>query len=83
MSVRLTILSEPCDDCPWTGDFYGLRSGRLRDLRAECLREDSPFVCHKTVDYSDLEEDDARRGRPRLVAGVRARRSLRRLAAPR
>lgn len=49
---RLTILTEPCDGCPWKGRLE-LAAGRLRDLREACERDDAPFVCHKTIVAAD------------------------------
>ena len=47
----LTILSESCEECPFKGGM-NLAAGRLKSIVDECARDDSYFVCHKTVDYS-------------------------------
>jgi hypothetical protein len=56
--VRLSILAEPCDACPFKGRFDGLEAGRLRDIVERCTANDSYFVCHKTVDYGQYEPDE-------------------------
>lgn len=49
---RLSILPEPCDECPFKGRF-DLRSGRLKDIMDETVNANDGagtyFSCHKTV----------------------------------
>lgn len=51
-SVR--VLSRPCDACPFKGRI-DLRSGRLRSIVMQTLRDDTHFSCHRTLVGPDGE----------------------------
>jgi hypothetical protein len=50
-------IKRPCDNCPFRKDvhFY-LRPGRWREI-VDSLLHDQTFVCHKTIDYGEWEEE--------------------------
>lgn len=69
--VKLSILSQPCDACPFVGRFP-LSRGRLKEIMESTQRpaHESYFVCHKTVDYADEEQgSDAVYGPAKVCAG--------------
>lgn len=51
-------LAKPCELCPFRNDLKRgyLREGRIVDIVRGLFRQES-FFCHKTVDYSDLDEE--------------------------
>lgn len=53
--TEITILSEPCDSCPFKGRFDSLRPGSLKDIMDETASANDGsgryFSCHKTIDY--------------------------------
>lgn len=52
-------LKKVCSNCPFRKDidFHGLSEERVNDLRSR-LNNGEVFHCHKTLDYSKLDEDD-------------------------
>ena len=63
--VRLSILSATCGACPFKGEFgngvrgAGLYPRRLKEILRETTEGDGAyFVCHKTVDYTDENNED-------------------------
>lgn len=48
-------MAAPCEDCPFLRRGGArLRPERVREIAGNMLRPDGgPFLCHKTVDYSD------------------------------
>jgi len=60
---RLSILKEPCDQCPFKGRLAGgLRPGRLKDILDETENSTGTyFTCHKTINYelSERKRGDA------------------------
>lgn len=50
-------LKSPCCDCPFRSDIgFFLHKGRRRDIAHALLKGDASFACHKTVDYSQWQE---------------------------
>lgn len=64
-------LKRPCVNCP-----FRIGQGSLFQLgrqRIEEIVEATAFQCHKTVDYSNFEDAEARAGdRPQQCAGLMA-----------
>lgn len=64
-------LKRPCVNCPFRigqGSRFQLHPQRLEEIF-----EATAFQCHKTVDYSNFEDEDARSGdRPQQCAGLMA-----------
>lgn len=62
-------LKRPCVSCPFRkgqGSQFRLQPDRLREII-----EATAFQCHKTVDYDQFEDADARAGdRPQQCAGL-------------
>lgn len=62
-------LKKPCKDCPFKigqGSRYRLRHDRLLGIF------DGPaFQCHRTIDYDQFEDSEARQGdKPQQCAGL-------------
>lgn len=52
-------LVRPCQDCPFLIDRrFELHPRRIDEIARALTVEDSPFACHKTVDYSHEDTDD-------------------------
>lgn len=51
-------LKKVCANCPFRKDvpFFGLPESRVNDLRRR-LNNGEPFHCHKTLDYSKLDDE--------------------------
>lgn len=64
-------LKRPCVNCPFrigVGSTFALHPERLADIFAA-----PAFQCHKTVDYENYEDAEARSGdRPQQCAGLMA-----------
>lgn len=57
---KLFSLKKPCKDCPFLKDGSMNRSlypGRMDEI-IEGLKNDQPFFCHKTIDYSKKSNEE-------------------------
>jgi hypothetical protein len=50
-------MKRPCDQCPFRHDVRGFLSEDRATEIADALLSDQTFSCHKTVDYSNEDED--------------------------
>lgn len=68
-------LDRPCGNCPFRTDKppFPLRRERAEEI-ADSLRRGESFVCHRTVDYTDRDEETPGSGqdKARMCAGARA-----------
>lgn len=58
---KLLLGSTPCDQCPFTGQAAKkgiIRRGALADIRAKLIRNDTHFVCHKSLASADPTKRD-------------------------
>jgi hypothetical protein len=54
-------LVRPCRDCPFRTDVKPyLSAARAREIVDSITLQQATFACHKTVDYSDPEDDEPR-----------------------
>lgn len=62
-------LTTPCKDCPFRKDIaFSLRPERAEEI-SQALLNDQSFVCHKTVDYEN-ENEDKDRSKESFCAGA-------------
>lgn len=52
--MKIPICKKPCSNCPFRKDSL---KGWLGKSRAQEIADSDSFVCHKTVNYSDLESE--------------------------
>lgn len=66
-------LNRPCGNCPFRTDTppFPLRTERKKQI-ADSLREGWAFVCHRTVNYSDRDDESQGQDGARMCAGARA-----------
>lgn len=58
MAFKLPNVKKPCANCPFRKDC---RKGWLGKNRSEGIAEQESFVCHKTVDYSEEDNQEQRK----------------------
>lgn len=72
-------LRKPCPGCPFLKDGPGvnpvrLRAGRVEEIWESTKHHGTTFQCHKTVDYSDPDDEGNEhpidRGRPQHCIGA-------------
>lgn len=52
-------LKRPCAQCPFRTDIEPyLRQSRVRELEHALVQKQQTFSCHKTVDYSEGDQED-------------------------
>lgn len=69
---RFYSLKRPCADCPFRADGAGVdvAKGRRRDILETVLRDDTPFYCHKTVDYGCNQDEPGHTAKSVHCAGM-------------
>lgn len=51
-------MAKPCADCPFRSDkVFPLMPGRAEEILDSIIDMQQTFPCHKTVDYSDEEDE--------------------------
>lgn len=64
------MIKTPCNNCPFRTDVKPyLRPQRASEIR-DALERGGDFPCHKTVDYSDGEDDGKRTKDSKFCAGA-------------
>lgn len=58
---NIPYMKSPCGNCPFRKDSKGIKLNKERAEEIYIQNQTDGFVCHKTVDYSKINNDNKNR----------------------